>query len=70
MTLQQIELEKISLMADQNPAKVPCDTELEAFDAQGQKHSFRPQFHVSADHFSLVPSLSRSPCSMAITMTG
>jgi len=44
MTLQQIELEKISLMADQNPAKVPCDTELEAFDAQGQNIVFGLNF--------------------------
>ena len=47
MPQRQVPIEEILLSRDRAPAKVPCDRELEAVDAEGKRHCFRPQSHVS-----------------------
>jgi hypothetical protein len=46
-------MEKISFTKNPIPPKVLCDTELAAVDADGNRHSFRPQAHVSCFSFLL-----------------
>ncbi len=68
MPQQQVAIEEISLSRDWAPAKVACDRELEAMDAEGQRHRFCPQSHVSSQ-FLQHPKLMLSVCSMSITMS-
>ena len=49
---QQTEIEQISFTKDHIPAKVLCDKELEAVDADGSRHTFRPQAHASSIYSS------------------
>lgn len=49
---QQTEIEQISFTKDHIPAKVLCDKELEAVDADGDRHTFRPEAHVSSIYSS------------------
>jgi hypothetical protein len=49
---QQTEIEQISFTKDHIPAKVLCDKVLEAVDADGDRHTFRPEAHVSSIYSS------------------
>jgi hypothetical protein len=52
MKSPQTEIEQVSFKRDQNPPRILCDKELEAVDAAGQSHKFRPQAHVSKSYYS------------------
>ncbi len=68
MPQRQVAIEEISLSRDRAPAKVLCDRELEAVDAEGKRHRFRPQSHVSGQFLQHL-KLMLSACSMLITMS-
>jgi hypothetical protein len=54
LNTSQVQTEKISLDKGVCPDKIKCDTELRAFDAEGNEHRFTPEFHVSSVAFYML----------------